>query len=431
MLNNLISDLRSTTKPEEKIMILRRADDDFLLHDFFRWVLKATFEPFDVYHIKLKASDIPEPGTKSINTLALHKDIKGLIEFCKKSQSHKKNREKVIHILGDLNYGSQELLIGILHKKWKAGVSSKTINKFIPGFITIFEVQLANKYRETVQKKKYKAKDRYCSYKLDGVRGVCLRIDGEWRAYSRQGKEFLTVDHIKEDLEVLYEKYGKTWWDGEFYVEGLPFEYSQGLVTSFTTGTSHELDYHVFMVGDVDDFLLQKSSSFEIVTDEMVEGVNNVVKVKQHLIKEDQIEEELEKAFDLGYEGIMLRDPGDLYNYKRSDSLLKLKENDSDKSEEETTDCLVLDLDIEDITIVDDGKMVFETLLNRIYVEQGDGKICKVGSGFNLEFRRFYTERPEDLIGKVVEVKFQGYGRKGLMRFPRLKRVREDLEWNN
>ena len=63
----------------------------------------------------------------------------------------------------------------------------------------------------------------------------------------------------------------------------------------------------------------------------------------------------------------------------------------------------------------------------RIFVQQEDGIECKVGSGFGLDFRRMYTKKPWDLIGKTVEIKHQQWGRNGRMRFPRLFKIREDV----
>lgn len=435
MLSNLIEDLRSTTKPKEKLKILATIKADFLQAPFLQWAVKATYEPFVVYHVKLKKTDIPEAGETSIVNLKAQSDVREFINFCEHSNSSKKNKAKAISLLETFNKGSQDLIIGILHKNWKSGVSSKAFDELFPGLITKFEVQLSNKYREAVLKKKYKPIERLCSYKLDGVRGEFLRMtdidpDLDWVCYSRQGKEFLTVDHLKVELEKLYQKNGKSWWDGEVYIEGADFEDVQGLVTSFTTGTKEELDFHAFIAGTVEDFFAQKTDSIVIVTDDLVKGTDKIVEAEQWLITEDQIEEELEKAFELGYEGIMLRDPNHLYDFKRSDALLKLKDNDTDASEEEYADCLVTKISTNDLPVIVDGKITYETLLNKIYVQQEDGIICKVGSGFDLEFRKYYTENPEELVGKVIEAMFQGYGKKGRMRFPRLKRVREDIEWS-
>ena len=431
MLSTLINDLRSTTKPKEKLKILATINIDFLQAPFLEWAVKATYEPFVVYHVKLKKTDIPEPGELSIVNLKAQSDVREFINFCEHSNSSKKNKAKAIALLETFDKGSQELVVGILHKNWKSGLSSKTIDKLFPDLLTKFEVQLSNTYRKAKEKKTFKPIDRLCSYKLDGVRGEFLRLPDGWVCYSRQGKEFLTVDHLKPELEALYQRTGKSWWDGEVYIEGAPFEEVQGLVTSFTSGTKEELNFHAFIAGTVEDFFAQKTDSVVIVTDELVEGTDKIINAKQWLITEDQVEEELEKAFDLGYEGIMLRDPNKLYDFKRSNALLKLKDNDTDASEEEYADCLVTDISYNELPVIVDGKITYETLLNKIHVAQADGKPCKVGSGYSLEFRKFYTENPDELIGKVVEVMFQGYGSKGKMRFPRFKRVREDLEWGN
>ena len=413
----LISDLRSTSKVSEKIDILKRNDCEFL-----RYLLKATYEPFDVYHIRLSANDIPLPGKLTvIDTVDTFYKV---IESCRRSNSNVQNKEIVIPFLRTIDKDAQDLLIGVLIKNWKAGISVKTVNKAFPELVSQFKVQLSNSYIKSSKKKNFKRKSRYCSFKLDGVRCVFIR-DVNWKAYSRQGKEFLTVDHIKKDLERLYLENGMSFWDGELYIPNKPFEDIQGKVMSFTKGTSKDLEYHTFICGKKKDFFMGKTGSFKIVE----HGYGKVVPVKQVLISDKEVESRLEDAFSLGYEGIMLRDPDKLYDFKRSDALLKLKESSTDKSQEQIEDCLVVDVEVDKFPVIEDGITTYRDLLVKLFVKQKDGKVCKVGTGFSLEFREYYTEHKEELIGKVVEIKFQGYGSKGLMRFPRLYRVREDLTW--
>ena len=127
----------------------------------------------------------------------------------------------------------------------------------------------------------------------------------------------------------------------------------------------------------------------------------------------------------------MLRDPDILYDYKRSDAILKLKESlDRGEVGETFADCTVVDYLIDDFPVIEDGQMVIKRLITKLWVRQHtyNDKICKVGSGYDLKFRYHCSKDPENLIvGKIVEIKFQDYGSKGLMRFPRLHRVREDL----
>lgn len=435
MLETLIQDLRATTKPANKIAILEALDSPFL-----RYIVRATLEPFKLYHVKLKVSDIPTPGPLSIDNIGVQMLLTSLLDKCEANNSNKQNRESVITFLGNLNSNSQELVFSILNKDWKAGVSTKAVRKLFPGLISAFEVQLSDKYLEVKKKKNYKPKSRYCSYKLDGIRCVFLRLienndyeHGVWKAFSRQGNEFLTVDHLKPQLESLWEKTGTDFWDGELYIDRAPFEYIQGRVMSFTKGTSFDLDFRAFICGDQWAFLncVVGHTSFKMVTDDYLDA-DQAPQIKlalQWLITEDQIDEELEKAFDMGYEGIMLRDPDVLYEFKRSEALLKLKEGENENSQEQVADCLVLDVIMGQVTVVVDEAMTYQTLVTKLIVEQKDGTICTVGSGFDLDFRFYFTEHPEEIKGKVIEVKFQGYGGKGRMRFPRLFRVREDLTW--
>ena len=429
----LIEDLRNTSKPKEKIKILQENDCIFL-----RYLLKSAYEPFEVYHIKLKSKEVPSPGKYTVEDPGTREAMQNIIEFCRQSNSNVQNRERVLPFLSEITQSTQELLLGVLHKNLKVGISSKLINKAFPGLVKQFNVQLANNYLSYIKKKKSKLKQWYCSYKLDGVRCVFLRLvddfnydQGTWVAFSRQGKEFLTVDHLKPQLELLWEMHGTDFWDGELYVPNAPFEYIQGLVTSFTKGTAHDLEYRVFICGDQESFLsCNDKYPFKIVEDHHVDlkKIDKIIPAKQWLVEATDVDTELEQAFALGYEGIMLRDPAKLYDFKRSDALLKLKENKKDNSQEQIKDCLIMSVDIDKYPVIINETIVYHDMIVRLHVQQEDGLICKVGSGFNLEFRQ---NLPEDLIGKVVEIKFQGYGSKGLMRFPRLFRLREDIEWDN
>lgn len=246
------------------------------------------------------------------------------------------------------------------------------------------------------------------------------------KRFRARGKEFLTVDHLKDDLEYLYNQNGYSFYDGELYIPGAPFETIQSLATSFTKGTANELQYHTFICGDRKGFLNTDADRFSISKD----SYGNVVALEQKIIPHDVIYDKLEDAFAEGYEGIMLRDTDKIYDFKRSDALLKLKKGKTDDSVERIDDCLVKDMEVGDFPVVEDGKLVYKNLLLRLIVEQNNGKECKVGSGFSVKFRERVTNNPETIVGKVVEIENQGLGSRGLMRFPRFKRIREDIIWN-
>lgn len=425
-LENFISDLRGTSKPFEKQDILKRYESELLL-----FLLKAAHDPFILFHVNVKKSDVPVPG--SMDLIDLPEETKGLLFFCSQSNSNKQNREKVVEFLEKLNAGSQELLMGTLNKNWKSGLGVRNILKVYPKSISCFDVQLANTFD---REKDYPEIPFWIwSYKLDGLRCIALRESsdenydkGKWTLYSRKGKEFLTVEHLKPQLESLYEQTGFTFFDGELYKHGLPFEEIQGPVMAFTQGQVEEMEYHIFIGGQKDNFLAgENEDEFTPLFEEESPDLSNIYFVNKETISRVEIEEKLEEAFASGYEGIMLRDPNRPYDYKRSNAILKLKQSLNDVSGEIITDCVVDDIEYDDFPVIENGEMRSEYLLVRLWVVQPDGVRCKVGSGYSLDFRRHYTKYPEQLVGKTVEVKHQLFGKQGRMRFPRLYRVREDI----
>jgi len=422
-LSNLLGEVRATSKPAEKCAILESYNSDFL-----RYLIEMAYNPFKVFNLKLTKKEIPTPGAKSLGDIPVK--VMEVLDFCEESKSPKQNREKVIWILEELNAGSQDLLLGTLDKNWKCGLGIKNLLKTFPNIVPEFEVQLANKYEDSKKKKSFVKKPRLCSYKLDGIRCIALRHEDGWEFFTRKGKKILTLDHIKDDLELLYSAFGYTFVDGEAYKHGIAFADIQGMVMGFTQGTAYDIDFNIFTVGYAPNFLTQDDSGMTVPLVEMMEGTTYINVLDQHLIEDDEIYDELDKAFAEGYEGIMLRDPAILYDFKRSDAILKVKESLEGGNEgEQFADCTVVDYLLDDFPVIEDGVMVTKTLITKLWVRQHtyNGLICKVGSGFDLKFRYYYTEHPEDLLDKVVEIKFQEYGSKGLMRFPRLYKVREDL----
>ena len=432
---NLLDELRGTSKPSEKQAVLNRYDSDEL-----RDMLRFTYDPFILFNVKIKPVDVPAPANHDLGEI--FDEAHSVFRFCENSKSAKQNREMVMSFLENLNYGSQELFVGILNKNWKVGISRKSVLKTYPGLFRQFNVQLANTY--DVDTAGHQLENYILSYKLDGLRCVALRESsdkhydkGKWILYSRKGKEFLTANHVKAQLENLYEKRGWTFFDGELYKHGLPFEAIQGPLMAFTKGQVPEIEYHVFVAGQADKFLAGEEPNHVVPLAKGAEEQDapGIVFVNIGLITQDQIESSVEEAFENGYEGIMLRDPNNLYDYKRSNALLKLKRrlnydipDDQVGQEEQLSDCIVTSVEYNDtFPVIEDGCLHTERLINRIWVQQEDGTLCKVGSGYNLDFRRYYTERPWELVGKWVEILHQGYGSNGRMRFPRFIRVREDL----
>jgi predicted DNA-binding WGR domain protein len=129
------------------------------------------------------------------------------------------------------------------------------------------------------------------------------------------------------------------------------------------------------------------------------------VRALEHVkcLGKDHLEEELEKVNKLGGEGIMLRQPGSMYENKRSDTLLKVK--------------TFLDAEATVIEHVP-GTGRCSGMMGALRVRTDDGRIFKIGTGFNDDQRR----RPPK-IGARVTYKYQELSNSGTPRFPVFLRI--------
>lgn len=415
-LSTLLQDLRSTSRPAEKIAILRRHDSPFL-----RELLKATFNPFRVYYVNLGpdfGNGVP-PGSKSLEDV--HEHVSLLIQSCEGNPSPISNKERVFDLWCHLDDGSRDLLRGILEKSWRCGLAAKGVNKAFPRLIPMFEVQLANKFNPTKHHGKYQ-----WSYKFDGIRVIALRDGpGQWSFYSRKGKKLSTLDHWTPSLESFGAVTGATFLDGEAYHHGWGFSLIQGAtVRDVPDAMSRQLHFQVFAAGSKEAFLEQNEAGIWVpsIQELPVEAYSSLlVPVSMGTLdvsSESHVADALAMASERKLEGIMLRSMEQAYDFKRSDLLLKVKPQDSQ-------DCKITDVDIGPFPVISDGMMVTEELLLAFQVEQEDGLSCKVGSGFTLPMRYDVAMDPLSFIGRTIEVQHQGIGSNGRMRFPVFKTFKD------
>ena len=102
------------------------------------------------------------------------------------------------------NYIYKDLIFNMIDRNLKTRSTASMINKVKPGLIPTFDVALAKAFDEKTQKKVDWNDCWFVSRKLDGVR--CLTVideNGEPKFFSRQGKEFLTLDNLKTDIKAL------------------------------------------------------------------------------------------------------------------------------------------------------------------------------------------------------------------------------------
>lgn len=113
---------------------------------------------------------------------------------------------------------------------------------------------------------------------------------------------------------------------------------------------------------------------------------------------------------DNGGEGVMLRQPGSFYEFKRSSTLLKLKKFIDDEA---------VVTGYEKIDINTAGKDHLRGAMGALHCRLTNGITFKVGNGFSDKQR---LSPPK--VGDTITFKYQELSSKGVPRFPTFVRVR-------
>jgi len=177
--------------------------------------------------------------------------------------------------------------------------------------------------------------------KLDGVRCVFTK-EG---AFSRTGKEFKNVDHIKETLKPLFKQYPYIKLDGELYNHKLKddFEKIISLVRKTKPTFEHRkeaeklVQYHVYDIVPLEDAFI--SPTYEERLDHLIDIIAQST-YDGHFLNFDHVKmtktvyiENMDKAkkwhetfLNEGYEGSIYRNPDGFYKGTRSWNLMKFKD---------------------------------------------------------------------------------------------------------
>lgn len=221
----------------------------------------------------------------------------------------------------------------------------------------------------------------WMSEKLDGVRAYW---DGR-RFVSRLGNEFFAPDWFKSKLPV-------TPLDGELFVGRGQFQKTVSIVRQHDAGEAwRDVRYVVFDApedpGAFEDRLLflESTPGLDVLPFVVCKGI-------------DHLRRALEEVESQRGEGVMLRQPGSLYERKRSGTLLKVKSF----------------LDADGVVVGHlPGEGKHKGRLGALEVEADDGVRFSVGTGFSDEQR----ESPPK-IGARITYRFQELTNAGVPRFP-------------
>ncbi len=289
----------------------------------------------------------------------------------------------------DLNYESSKVQsalkqdVKFVSEKWCRELPSVS-----PKAMLGFKVTLAKNY------KNHNVDDWWCSEKLDGVRAIW---DGKHRCFwSRSG------NLIHAPLEFV-KQFPNVTLDGELYGGRGNFSETSGIVRTKEPCYEQwrQLQFCVFDAPDI------HNQTFE----ERLNYLSRLIQDQRHLhlcvqirIKTASIPQRLADIVSEGGEGLMLRKPGCKYEFKRTSSLLKVKEM-------QDTEAIVIGYE--------SGTGKYSNLCGSLVCDY-KGTTFKCGSGLSDANRR---NPPK--IGTKITFGYFEMSESNVPRFPTFKRIAE------
>ena len=320
----------------------------------------------------------------------------------------------------------------ILIKDLRCGVSEKTINKVVEKIneryiVPTFACQLAH---DSANHEGKLTGTKLVEVKLDGVRVITVVWpDGRVLQFSRNGKELVNFEHIKNQMASTAGHYNVPMvFDGE--VMSSSFQDLMKQVHRKTDVQSGDAVLHLFDILPLEDFEQGICYTPQQLRSQTLIGwyntnsnaIPNITVLDHQEVDLDteegqkQFKEINQRAVDGGYEGIMIKDPDAAYECKRSVSWLKLKP------------FIEVSLNVVDF---EEGTGRNHGRLGAIICEgedDGRGIRVNVGSGFSDANRIDYWVDRKAIVGHVAEVRAdavtQNQDGTYSLRFPRFLRFR-------
>ena len=256
----------------------------------------------------------------------------------------------------------------------------------------------------------------YIQPKLDGVRCVITLDEKEnIRCFSRTGKEFHNLDHIKDSLKPWFEFHDDVILDGELYNHDLRdnFEKIISLVRKQKPTESDRLEaaelvqFHCYdYIDQMHDYSTRMNQLF---TTDMY---SDCVKYVETTLVNSKEAAQIRHQYNLnnGYEGSILRLDAP-YQCKRSYNLQKFKDfND--------TEATIVGYEI--------GKGKREGTLGKFLMQDDDGIEfgCPPGKGYNYKDLANILNNIHDYIGKRATFTYFERTQYGSYRHPMFKTIR-------
>lgn len=296
----------------------------------------------------------------------------------------------------------QEFAKQIITKKFRLGCDKKVVNSVIPGLIPSWDVQQAFPMSDANMPKKNEW--FALSQKLNGNNAGYYK----GKLISRQGKAFFGLDHIIEDIQKIPD-YDNFFFNGELIRKNIDnlsdndnFQLGTGIINSDDSDKSC-IQFVIYEMIPVEEFEKgeskykykdRKQKYLIPLSETILEKELDSLKVVPFVYEGTDIsviEPLLNEANKKGWEGLMLN-KNTVWKNKRNNGILKVKSF-------KHADILCTGV------VEGDGK--YKGTLGLIKCDY-KGYELGVGSGFTDYQRNFFWNNPDEIVGKIVQIKYKG-----------------------
>lgn len=395
---NFVNEINGSNSRLFKQSVLQKYKDDRIVQRY----LQIAFDPFKVYGISTKKLNKIVGGTV-INC------IESVFDFFDYLETHNTGSDadisicqEVLNLVSSNDREAGAVLEALICKDLSIGCDAKTINKEIPDLIPMFSVQLANKYFDKPQY--VEGKTFAVTTKIDGGRIIALKENGQVSFFTRAGQKYEGLVDLEDEMSRLMPD--NTCLDGEItlLVRGNlsskeAYKQTMKIVRQTTNPEKHGIKMLVFDCMTAEEFKNQycpndytvRRADAELLFHQADFQYFELLPILYRGSDTSKITELLEEEVANGEEGIMINICDALYEFKRTNSLLKVKKMQT--------------MDLEIIGF-EEGTGRLVGTLGAILVRYKNGNVVKVGSGFSDEIRTLIWTEPSDFLGKIVEIQY-------------------------
>jgi ATP-dependent DNA ligase len=397
-LRKFVNEMNSSNSTNHKVDVLTK----YQYHPFIKRILFYTYHPywnFGLTSANLKKREDLIAPSEVYDDLFLMLD-----DFNERHMTGHSAIEAMNRFIKDYEAWA-DLIYQIIDRNLETRATVTLINRVNPKFIPTFDVALAH------DAAKVKGVDIFdgtwfVSRKLDGVRCICFVHGDDIRFFSRNGKEFLTLGKVAEEIRRL----GITdlVLDGELCLMNEDgSDDFQGILKQIQR-KDHTIEnprYQIFDILQAGEFAGDDESPLFSTRIDCRENWLGDLKsstilemLPQVRIKdEDSLDELKAQSKDSNWEGLIAR-RDTTYSSGRSKHMLKIKEFFDDEY-------VVTGMILGPQRVIVNGKEVEEEMLSAVTIDH-KGSQVQVGSGFTIDQRRHYYRNMGEIMGATITVQY-------------------------